>query len=356
MNDNGSSINNQDEIVLTQNVDIFNPVEIDFILTVAHFLCCSIGIPLNVSIVVTIVRLRRLYRKPRNIFLLGIIFSNLSFFVPAIIKLIYWGLYPIEFVCQIYVALVGVPQGLLSLNMLLALIDRYLAISHPLYHREKMTVRLACGLVPLSSSLVVFLLKFVYILGVGTLRCEVWLFHTKIVLIILTVVFASCIALNVIVYRRTRNHLSESQCFASLTNDADNSHQIQTVETINLGNVTERNESRATAVVQNDGTYPIIRPMSIHVSRQKLCQMEMEAAHTLVVGVTSVIITSLPPTIFVSIFLVCRFVSQSECSHLNWLAPYMIELGLIKIVTSPLIFIVRSKELRTALTCRLNQV
>jgi hypothetical protein len=127
------------------------------------------------------------------------------------------------------------------------------------------------------------------------------------------------------------------------------------VETINLGNVTERNECRAT-VVQNDGTYPIIRPMSIHVSRQKLCQMEIEAAHTLVIGVASVIITSLPPTIFVSIFLACRFVTLSECSHLNWLAPYMIELGLIKIVTSPLIFIVRSKELRTALTCRLNQV
>jgi dopamine receptor D1 len=238
--------------------------------------------------------------------------------------------------------------------MLLALIDRYLAISHPLYHREKMTVRLACGLVLLSSTLVVFLLKFAYILGIGAQRCEVWLFHTKIVLIILTVVFASCIALNVIVYRRTRNHLSESQCFASLTNDADG-HPIQTVETINLGNVTERNECRA-PVVQNDGTYPIIRPMSIHVSRQKLCQMEMEAAHTLVVGVTSVIITSLPPTIFVSIFLVCRFVSQSECSHLNWLAPYMIELGLVNIVSSPLIFIVRNKELRTALTCRLNQV
>ena len=212
---NNESINNRNEIVLTQNGEILNPVEIDSILTAAHFLCCLVGIPLNVSIVVTIVRFRRLHRKRRNIFLLGIIFSNLSFLFPAIIKLIYWSLYPIEFVSQSYMALVGVPQCLLSLNMLLALMDRYMAIHDPLFHREKMTVRLACGIVLLSSTFVVFLLKFAYILGVGALRCEVWLFHAKIILIILTVVFASCIALNVIVYRRTRNHLNESQCFAS---------------------------------------------------------------------------------------------------------------------------------------------
>nr|CAH0103951.1 unnamed protein product [Daphnia galeata] len=136
--------------------------------------------------------------------------------------------------------------------------------------------------------------------------------------------------------------------------DADG-HQIQTVETIHLGNVTERNESRA-AVVQNDGTYPIIRPMSIHVNQKKLCQMEIEATRTFNcwshVGHHHV---------FTSNDFRVHFPRLSICnpigiSHLNWLAPYMIELGLVNIVSSPLIFIVRNKELRTALTCRLNQV
>jgi hypothetical protein len=35
---------------------------------------------------------RRLHRKPRNIYLLGIIVSYLTFFVPPIIELIYWAL------------------------------------------------------------------------------------------------------------------------------------------------------------------------------------------------------------------------------------------------------------------------
>jgi hypothetical protein len=54
----------------------------------------------------------------------------------------------------------------------------------------------------------------------------------------------------------------------------------------------------------------------------------------------------------VSSFLACRIISQTDCSHFNWLAPYMIELGLINIVFSPLIFLKRNKELRSALTCQ----
>jgi dopamine receptor D1 len=213
---NNSSSSNGDEIVLNENGDIFNPVQIDSILMMGNFLCCLVGIPLNVSVALTIIHHRRLHRKPRNIFLLGIIFSNLSFFVPAVIKLIYWAFYSSEFLCQSYVAIVGVPQVLLSLNMLLALIDRYVAINHPLLHRKKMTVRLASAIVLLSSTLIVFLLKFIYIFDLVPLRCEVWLVHVKIVLIILIVMFTSSIALNVIVYRQTKNYLSESQCYTLL--------------------------------------------------------------------------------------------------------------------------------------------
>jgi hypothetical protein len=314
---NNSSSSNRDEIVLNENGDIFDPVQIDSILMMGNFVCCLVGIPLNLSVAVTIIRLRRLHRKPRNIFLLGIIFSNLSFFVPAVVKLIYWGFYSSESLCQSYVALVGVPQGLLSLNMLLALIDKYVAINHPLFHRKKMTVRLASAIVLLSSTFIVFLLKFIYIFDLVPLRCEVWLIHVKIVLIILTVMFASSIALNVIVYRQTKNHLSESQCYAPSTND---DFQIQNV-IFDVENVVI--DSVNGAVPAGDYSIPMT-PMSIHVNREKLDQMEIEATRTLIIGVTSLTVTALPPVIFVSSFLACRLVSQSDCSQMNWLAPYSI--------------------------------
>ena len=55
------------------------------LLIAAKVISCVVGIPLNVFVAVNIIRLRRLHSKPRNIFLLAIIFSNLLIFIPTII-------------------------------------------------------------------------------------------------------------------------------------------------------------------------------------------------------------------------------------------------------------------------------
>jgi hypothetical protein len=130
----------------------------------------------------------------------------------------------------------------------------------------------------------------------------VWLVHAKNILIILAVMFASSVTLNVIVYRQTKNYLSESQCYAPSTND---DFQIQNVNIIFDvdGNVIDSLELVAVGNDNNGvpGDYSIpMTPMSIHVNREKLGQMEMEATRTLIIGVTSLAVTALPPTIFVS--------------------------------------------------------
>jgi hypothetical protein len=345
---------NLEDIVLTESSQVFNPIDIDTFLIVGYIICCLIGIPLNLSIAVTIIRFRRFHRKPRNIFLLGIIFSYLSFFIPAIVKLIYSGIDPDDSLCRVYVSVVGIPQGLLSVNMLLALADRYVAINFPLLHREKMTVRFASVLIIFSSILTIFFLKFVYIVGLVPLRCEVRLFHTKIILLILSILFVMCTALNFIVYRHTRTLLCESRMICpSVEEDrcqivSVNGHQVEWIELSTIENVSSNAAVPSTPINENSAT--VSRPTSMHVNRRKFVQMEIEATCTLITGVTSLVVTSLPPTIFVSTFLACRLMSQSDCSHLNWLAPYMIELGLINIVFSPLIFLTRNKELRAAIT------
>ena len=341
MNSNGSC----NHVVLTSTGQVFNSMALDDTkLIIAHSVCCLIGIPFNVSIAVAIVRHRRLRKKPRNIFLLGIILSNLSFSFPAIAKLIYWTLYPIEPVCQSYVALVGVPQGLLSLNMLLALGDRYFAINHPLRHREKMTVRLASVIVTLGSILLIFILKFVYIVGLAPLRCEVWLVHAKIILIVLIILFVSCTALHFIVYRQTKILLREFRSIHPLANPGD--------EWIELANI--RNESRnermsSTSTNDNYSSVPPVNRLSIHLNKKQISCVKIETTRTLICGLTSLLITTFPPVIFVSGFLICRWISQSECSHLSLLAPYMMEMGLINFISSPLIFLIRNKELREAM-------
>ena len=336
------------QVVLTSTGQVFNPIALldDTQLIIAHSVCCLIGIPFNVSIAVAIVRHRRLRKKPRNIFLLGIILSNLSFSFPAIAKLIYWTLYPIEPVCQSYVAFVGVPQGLLSLNMLLALGDRYFAINHPLRHREKMTVRLASVILTLGCILLIFVLKFVYIVGLAPLRCEVCLVHVQIILIVLTILFVSCTALHFIVYRQTKILLREFRSIYPSANPED-----EWIELANIRNESGNNERMSfTSTNDNYSSVPApVNRLSIHGNKKQISRVKIETTRTLICGLTSLLITTFPPVIFVSGFLMCRWISQSECSHLSWLAPYMMEMGLINFISSPLIFLIRNKELREAM-------
>lgn len=370
---NNTTILNQGNIMLTQNGQVYNPIHLDIYLVVTKCVCCIIGIPLNLLIAVTIVRLRRLRSKPRNIFLLGIILSYLLFFLYPIIELIYWGLYPVEPVCQAFIAIMALPQVLLLLNMLLALADRYVAINHSLLHREKMTVRLASGIVFLSSILIIFLAKFVYIVGLAPLRCEMYLVHNKIILLIVVFLLILCTGLNIIVYRQTKVLIGESR---KLTNP--NTKKMSRISTRNHGRMDNNDEmdGQDLAIVDADNVLiessqlgtsgnecanvrpPVsssssaVRAMSIHVDRGKLSQMEMEATRSLVIGVTSLVLTVFPPVIFFLTFFACRLIvtDRFDCNNLTVVIPYMRELGLIHAVYNPIIFLMRNKELRLSIS------
>ncbi len=315
------------EVVLDENGEIHNPINVDIGSVIIKFLCCSIGIPLNLFVAFTIIQRRRMNRQPRNFFLLGITLSYLSFFIPPTIELIYWALLPVESLCHAYIAVAVVPHGLLLTNMLLALTDRYLAINHPLLHRAKMTNRLAGCLIITCSTLTVFLMKFVYIVQLGSIRCEVWLVDIKVHAIILIILFSSCIVLNIIIYRQTKMLLRESRTLPPTQDERDPSN----------GSANANNHSTA------------VTPMRIHANREKLSEMEMEATRTLVIGVASLCVMSCLTLIFNASYFACRLVfGQSSCGNFLRIVPLVKELSLTPAIYGPIIFLVRNKELRAA--------
>ena len=323
------NISYQREVVLTENNETHNPITVDIASVILKFLCCFIGIPLNFIIAFTICHRHRLQRKPRNFFLLGITLSYLSFFIPPAIELIYWSMDPMEPVCHAYVAVVAVPQGLLLINMLLALTDRYFAINYPLLHQAKMTTRMAiCLIIPISL-LTIFLMKFVYIVRLGTLRCEVWLVHVKMMTTILIILFASCIVSNIIIYRQTKTLLRESRTLQATQN--------------------ERDPSNRGSNVNNDAS--VVNSMCIHVDRERLCEIEMETTRTLMIGVVSLCVMPCLALIFIATFLGCRLIfGQVACSSFLIIVPFLKELCLTPAVYGPVIFLARNKELRAAWT------
>ncbi|EFX73287.1 hypothetical protein DAPPUDRAFT_253452 [Daphnia pulex] len=321
-------MSHQGEVVLTATGEIQHPINVDTISVILKCLCCSIGIPLNSFIAVTITRLGRLGCRPRNFFLLGIILSHLSFFIPPAIELIYWALYPQESVCRAYVAAVVAPQGLLLTNMLLALTDRYLAINHPLLHRAKMTNRLAVYLILTCSTLTVFLMKFVYIVQLGTIRCEVWLAHVKMFVSVIISLFASCVVLNIIIYRQTKSLLRESRTL-KVTRDE--------IREPSIANANANHQSTA------------VSPMRIHADRDKLSQMEMEATRTLVIAMASLCVMPCLALIFNASYFACRLISGPfACSSLVKIVPLVKELSLTPAIYGPIIFLARNKELRAS--------
>jgi hypothetical protein len=225
--------------------------------------------------------------------------------------------------------------------MILALVDRYVAINFPLLHREKMTVRLASAILLMAAISLIFLLKFVYIARMSPLRCEIWLVHSKVLAFTILLLFVSCILLNFTVYRKTRILLGECR-----TLEIRNSGGID--GRVDGENIVDELGSFETPVGINNQ-----RPMSIHVDKETLSQMEIEATRTLIFGVTSLVVTVCPIIILLLTFLVCRIIGQIDCSYFIWLATYFKELGLVHAIYNPLIFLTRNKELRSALTTRL---
>ena len=363
--------NQTGNILLTEDGKVQHPINVDLFLIVTKCITSVIGIPLNLLVAIIIIRLRRFHSKPRHIFLLGIIFSDLFIYVPVLIEFVYWNS-PVNYVCEAYVAVVGLPYSILLLNMLLALSDRYIAIKNPLWHRKRVTVRFAVICLLLSSASSVFIMKFVYIFGFAPIRCEIWFDHGRVVGLTTVLLFVLCTIANFIVYRQTKTLLQKSRTVKPEINDIGLRTFIQNQETtdvesqaasqIYVGNNT--NTTPALIEVQTignktrnatDSNVDTSASMAIHVDSKTLHKMEMEATRTLITSVTSLFAMALPPVLLFLTVYFCRLIGTFQCSRVSWVAPYFKIFGLIHSSINPLIWLLRNDEFRLVLTLKIDQ-
>ena len=363
--------NQTGNILLTEDGKVQHPINVDLFLIVTKCITSVIGIPLNLLVAIIIIRLRRFHSKPRHIFLLGIIFSDLFIYVPVLIEFVYWNS-PVNYVCEAYVAVVGLPYSILLLNMLLALSDRYIAIKNPLWHRKRVTVRFAVICLLLSSASSVFIMKFVYIFGFAPIRCEIWFDHGRVVGLTTVLLFVLCTIANFIVYRQTKTLLQKSRTVKPEINDIGLRTFIQNQETtdvesqaasqIYVGNNT--NTTPALIEVQTignktrnatDSNVDTSASMAIHVDSKTLHKMEMEATRTLITSVTSLFAMALPPVLLFLTVYFCRLIGTFQCSRVSWVAPYFKILGLIHSSINPLIWLLRNDEFRLVLTLKIDR-
>ena len=335
-----------------------NPIHLNSFILVVHYICCLLGIPPNAFIACFILSKRYLRRKARNIFLLGLVLCNLSAFVPFFIELAYIRFPSNAKLGQICVVVVGLPFTLYLSNLLLALADRYIALAHPLWHRNKVTVRWAALwqiFVSLSMTLVY---SFVYITGLVELECEGNLVQVGALSIILLVLFSACIIAQIIVYRQTKSILSSYVPTTSLRRGTSTQPQqtprieilliegVVEIDSANRGNAQQQNRLLADGISAPNETFSASVHLQVHMSEQTVSKLDIEATQTLIAGVSSLTFLSGPFILFSLTTFICHlFPDQFECSSISWLSPYFELLLVLYAVYHPIMLLFRKIEI-----------
>jgi hypothetical protein len=199
-------------------------VELGVCLTILTLISCAVGFFLNVSTAFKTVIRHRQQCRLRIISLLGLVFSDLLFFIPIVILLLIdFDFDRIKCDCKAHAIVAGLSAHalFLLLNMTLALIDRYMTASsvdqQPDETKSKANSRsssltcVAVAIIILSLMLLILILvKLIFFVEIGNLilHCETWLVCVNIVsTVLLVLLFASCTFLNWMVYKQVNQHV-----------------------------------------------------------------------------------------------------------------------------------------------------
>ncbi|KZS14955.1 Uncharacterized protein APZ42_019463 [Daphnia magna] len=323
-----SSIFASSEIV-SNGTNKTEPVSVLAFLPLAIVSCVSVGAPLNLLIAVVIIVQRRLH-KPRHIAWLGVTFSNLFAQVVSVNELIVFYLMPeSKTACWIFSLLVGIPYASLLLNLLLGLIDRFIAITFPLWHKNQVSVKLIIAEQLTGVVLLSILFKASHFWdgirkNVSCLKNEP---HGKIIVLTLTVLVTSCFIAQIVIYLKTKTYFlqqREGRCQSmSSLSQADRPQ-----------NVLEQSTAKSPEFF-------------VHVGSNAISKLEIEATWTLAQGVTSLAIISSPIFIVWLGAFYCSHV-YDDCTAVTWMIPYFRELVLVHTVYNPIMYIWRSHEFSSA--------
>lgn len=299
--------------------------------------CSAVGVPLNLLVASVILRLRRLHSKPRNIFLLGITFSNLTAFVPVFFEVVYF-FYPLDVICKCYVAVNHLPDIFLMLNIFLSLADRYVAIRHPLWHRKKVTVRRVVWGLVIAFTTAILISKLVFLVGLESFECAVNFRASRVMGTVLLALFVMCVAARIAVYQQTRKLLVHHRSIA-MVETATTNGQEEVFCMANANGTSSQGVTSSNTRVRE----------SVNFNQTTLHRIELEATKSLVAGVTSLFVLASPLLIYFVSISICRLVYiVARCNSYSWIVSYLKQLLLVHAIYHPVIYLAWNRELSAA--------
>ena len=333
------------DVIRNKDGSVRDPAKINTLLFIIDCTCVIIGLPLNLYIAIKIMFKRRLYSKPRNIFQLSFAFCNIfSLAVTNILEIIYHSvLTKNETICLFYVSFGALPCFLFFFNLLLSLIDRYVAMYNPLWHRRKVTVKnVIFWLLILNLALAVGV-KWIYVGQHVPLRCEIQVRHIVTVQAVQCVLFVLCICFHITDYVKTCQLLPQPSGIVSVPRISRRRAAAMADEQEEAIEMDERRPPPQLPPPQPPA--PPEERLNIHMGRGTVAQLEMEATRTFLAGVIPLLILPLPWLVLIITHSICLVFYGETCNDFIWLAGYFKGWITLHSLVNPIMNLCRNKEL-----------
>ena len=218
---------------------------------ISHCILIIFGTPLNLTVVFVILSSQRLKNKPRNILFLGIVISSLFSLVTVMLEIISHH-FESHLFCKITGLILGVPYTCILKNLLLALLDRYLAITRPLLHLNIVTVRNVRNIQIIGVIVIFFFIKWPFIFGVAPFQCNFLLIEAKTVAMHQAILILLCVLLYILVYFKTKQYTRPNRLIpVSYSNQQSESHNRQVVINITQSESDPSSTSATSSMIQS---------------------------------------------------------------------------------------------------------
>lgn len=351
---------NESSGYFNDTIPFINPLEMDNFTLTIHCICCTIGLPLNIFIALKIIRNSRLYSKPRYIFLLTLVMCNIFTLLTAVDEVVYY-LWPNESVCKFFISINELPYILFFFNLLLSLINRYIAMARPMWHHQNVTVAFVLFWIIVLNLTLALAINWVYISGSAELRCEIQRTHANTLDSTLLVLCISCITLKIVDYVKTRKSLPRHNNCRHPQQNSNNNLQTSSI----VVRAISHSRSNGAPVGQHIEMVHIVTPqqqqqtspqntteerLNIHIGSAALSRMEKEATRTCVFGVLRLLLLPCPLLAFTFSHLICTQLiypegnEHQQCQNILKWAPYFKELITFHAVVHPSVFLLRSND------------
>ncbi len=316
-------------VFLGADGEIKSAIYIDLSLLVLKIISCVLGIFLNMTAILVVLMKQDLNitRKPRDVFVLATLFSNLLMCIPALLEIVYFYYPTNELICLFFVATSGLPEVFISQSNFLSLLDRFLDIQYPLWYSNKITIPWSILWTAVSFVVAIFVNKFPYIFQLVELDCHIHFVSNRIPLISSGIFFVLCVIFRVIIFLKTRNLIKGNKALpaAGEFKFDENLEGDQKVIDPHKGQFKRKNT--------------IIELHQTKMDEDTLLRLEDEATRTAITGVTILLVFTFPRLVLPFVLAICKKYYKEYYRFVRLFVPYFKQLGPVNAVCHPIIYL-----------------